>query len=85
MKFHIRGLYFISAWNIVMLFSTSVGCLKGLMVAYRLKSESIEEDAGKRSVIQGMTHDGAETSTGHEENDDVETDPMENTPLMWQC
>lgn len=84
MKFRIGGLYFISAWNIVILLGAGIGCLEGMAVAYGLKSESVEEEsAGERSVVRGTRYDGVEEGAGHG-NDGMETDATENTPLIPQ-
>jgi hypothetical protein len=85
-KLHIGGLYFISAWNIVILLGTAIGCLEAITGAKGFDTESVEQEegGGGRSAARGMRYDGAEGTSESRENEEGETDPTEATPLIRQ-
>jgi hypothetical protein len=87
-KLHIGGLYFISAWNAVVLLGGALGCLEGITGAKGFDKETVEEEesGGERIPVRGVMYDGGggEEGSEHRENEEVETDPTEITPLIQQ-
>lgn len=85
-KLHIGGLYFISAWNIVVLLGAAIGCLEAITGAKGFDTESVEQEegGGGRSAAGGTRYDGAEGTSESRVDEEGEADPTEATPLIRQ-
>jgi hypothetical protein len=84
-KFHVGGVYFITAWNAVVLLGTVVGYFEVITGAKGFNVESAEEDgAGERSAVRDVMYDGTDGAGERRANEEEETDPTEITPLIRQ-
>lgn len=86
-KLKIAGLYLFTAWNAVVLLGSAIGCLEGITRGSNFDAESLEaevdddDEGGEERVGPGW---GMMSDANRGENEEVETDPTETTPLIGQ-
>ena len=87
-EWSIGSSYFISAWNAVVLLGVTVGFLEGITGAKGFDRDSVEEegDGEERITVRGVRYEegGGEGGSAHLQNEELETDPTEITPLIRQ-
>lgn len=94
-KLQIAGLYLITAWNAVVLLGSAIGCLEGITGANNFDAESLEAEADGEGeggegedeqvrAVRGVMYDADRPVEEGAENEEVETDPTEITPLIRQ-